>query len=132
MPWVQLWQKSLWCELVRVCHRYGNTCGDQITGTTGMGTVVDFGTLCTRTVVSQVCTGKLQYSENKSYSNTCFFLYFFSKLKVSHCDRTQYGCQLRVYLCFLPSSSQSHFHSASNNVSPSSIYQKLMDSAVLA
>jgi hypothetical protein len=44
----------------RACHGYGNTRGDRVTGTTGTGTVVDFGTPCTRTAVSRVCTGKLQ------------------------------------------------------------------------
>jgi hypothetical protein len=28
----------------RVRHGYGNTCGDRVTGTTGMGTVLVFGT----------------------------------------------------------------------------------------
>ena len=35
-----------WCCLTsgRVCHGYSNTCGDWVTGSTGMGTVLDFDT----------------------------------------------------------------------------------------
>ena len=42
----------------RECHGYAKTRGFEVTGFAGTGTVVDFGTLRTRTAVSRVCTGK--------------------------------------------------------------------------
>ena len=63
-------------------------------------------------------TGKLQQGGPNFYcSKTIFFpdtlLVFFSKFKVSRRDRTKYGCQAHVHLCFIPSSSHSHSHTAS-------------------
>ena len=44
----------------RVFHRYGNTCGNQVMGTMGMGMVwylAHRDILCTHTMVSWVCHG---------------------------------------------------------------------------
>ena len=40
-----VWTTFSWrCRMLRVRHRYRNTCGDRVTGTMGMGMVLVFGT----------------------------------------------------------------------------------------
>ena len=105
----------------RACHGYGNTHGDQVMGTTGTGTVSDFSTLWHTAYPYCSIMGMIQVNYNKVgliftalklfFSDT--LLVFFGKFKVSHCDRTKYGCQVHVHLYFLPSSTHSHSHTAS-------------------
>jgi hypothetical protein len=48
------------CDMGRDCHGYRKTCRFEVMGFAGTGTVVNFGTLCTHTAVSQVFTSILQ------------------------------------------------------------------------
>ena len=90
----------------RVWHRYGNTHGDQVTGTTGRGMVLVFGTLWHTMYPYHHIMGILQVCYNKFYCfKTCFFSYliivFLSEVIVSHCDATKYGTASRM--CILAS-----------------------------
>ena len=110
--------------MIRACHRYGNTCSDQVMGTTGTGTVLDFSTpwhtaypyhsimgiiWVNYNMVSLIFTAlKLVFSD--------ILLVFFSKFKVSCHDRTKYGCQVHIHLCFLLSPFHSPSHTASKGM----------------
>ena len=116
---IQVWLEErlkFWYTSHRACHRYGNTCGDWV-----MGTVSNFST--PRHTAYPYCSimGMIQVNYNKVgliftalkliVSDT--LLVFFGKFKVSYRDRTKYGCQAHIHLCFIPSSSHSHSHTAS-------------------
>jgi hypothetical protein len=69
-----------WLNVCRVCHGYGNTRGDRVTGTTGTGTVLVFGTPRHTVPVPRYhgyFTGILRQGDHNFY---CFETHFFSYL----------------------------------------------------
>ena len=88
---------------IRVFHGYGNTCSDQVTGTTGTGMVsisAYHGIPHTCTVVSQVCTSMVNIIFFFNFQ--IFFLIIFSLNSLLHCYTMMQPNVALPHLCLLP------------------------------
>jgi hypothetical protein len=98
----------------RVRHGYGKTRGDLVTGITGTGTVLGFGTPRHTVYPYHGITGISRVYYDKVDLIFTFFLlvfswFFFSSFNLSHCDTAKYGHASCAYiLIFLLSSSHTH------------------------
>jgi hypothetical protein len=106
------------CNRVRTreCHGYTKTCGFEVTGFAGTGTVVDFGTPRHTAYLYRSIAGIPGVYYNKVSIIFIVLKLVFSHIKfiVSHCDATKYGYAIHASI-FTSYCSHSHSHPTSKH-----------------